>query len=83
MTETLHLVVVSNKGSQTKIDPVLLNFIFRRPRARTRSMIVGEFSSLELRVGAKMKKSSRIEERVSPAQEEWQQIIVKNIYVYI
>ena len=44
-------------------------------------MIVGAFSSLERRVGAKMKKSSRIEERVAPAQEEWQQIIIK-IYIY-
>lgn len=46
-------------------------------------MIVGAFSSLERRVGAKIKKSSRMEERVAPAQEEWQQIIIKNIYVYI
>ena len=45
-------------------------------------MTVGEFSSLELCVGAKMKKSSRIEERVAPAQEEWQQIIAKKTYIY-
>ena len=45
-------------------------------------MIVGAFSSLELCVGAKMKKSSRIEERVAPAQEEWQQIKAKK-HIYI
>ena len=45
-------------------------------------MIVGAFSSLELRVGAKIKKSSRMEERVALAQEEWRQIIIKK-YIYI
>ena len=49
-------------------------------------MIVGAFSSLERRVGAKIKKRSRMEERVAPAQEEWQQIIIikkKYMYIYI